>query len=74
VLSFVEALARSQEIHKKRHLLLGNGFSIACRPDCFNYKRILDEADLDVVPHNVVHPGLLEGWGCLDTQIKEDTG
>lgn len=20
--------------------------------------------DLAVVPHNVVHPGLLEGWGC----------
>jgi hypothetical protein len=47
LLSFVEALARSQEIHKKRHLLLGNGFSIACRPDCFDYKRILDEADLE---------------------------
>ncbi len=29
---------------------------------------------LGVVPHHVVHPGLLESWGCLDTQIKEDTG
>jgi hypothetical protein len=29
---------------------------------------------LAVVPNNVVHPGLLEGWGCLSTQIKEDTG
>jgi Domain of unknown function (DUF4917) len=46
VLDFADALARSTEIHKKRHLLLGNGFSIACRPDCFTYGRLLDEADL----------------------------
>jgi hypothetical protein len=30
--------------------------------------------DLDVVPHNVVHPGLLEGWGCEPPRPKEDTG
>lgn len=49
MLTFEEALARSHEIHKKRHLLLGNGFSIACRPDCFAYERILDEADLEAL-------------------------
>ena len=32
------------------------------------------EPALGVVPHHVVHPGLLEGWGCQATQIKEDTG
>jgi len=46
MLTFEEALARSAEIHNKRHVLLGNGFSIACRPDCFTYGRLLDEADL----------------------------
>jgi chromate transporter len=29
---------------------------------------------LAVVPHNVVHPGLLEGWGCRPPRLKEDTG
>jgi hypothetical protein len=49
MLSFDQALQRSTEIHHKRHVLLGNGFSIACRPDCFAYGRILDEADLDAL-------------------------
>lgn len=31
-------------------------------------------AELAVVPHNVVHPGLLEGWGCDPPTDKEDTG
>jgi hypothetical protein len=29
----------------KRHLLLGNGFSIACRPELFTYARLFDMAD-----------------------------
>ncbi len=46
-LSFAEALERSSEVHAKlRHVLLGNGFSIACRADCFKYENLLDEADL----------------------------
>lgn len=46
---FSEALARAAEIHNKRHLLLGNGFSIACRADCFTYGRLLDAADLSAL-------------------------
>ena len=46
LLSFTEALEGADEVGAGRHLLLGNGFSIACRPDCFNYGRLLDEADL----------------------------
>jgi hypothetical protein len=46
MLSFKEALAESGQIQGKRHVLLGNGFSIACRPDCFTYGRLFDEADL----------------------------
>lgn len=47
--TFGQALERATQIHKKRHLLLGNGFSIACRPSCFNYARLLDEADLSTL-------------------------
>ena len=46
VLSFEDALKAAAKVHANRHLLLGNGFSIACRPDCFTYGRLLDEADL----------------------------
>lgn len=46
VATFVEALEASTRVGPGRHLLLGNGFSIACRPDCFSYRRLLDEADL----------------------------
>jgi uncharacterized protein DUF4917 len=33
--------------YTKRHVLLGNGFSISCRPDCFRYDALLDEATFD---------------------------
>jgi hypothetical protein len=46
MLTFEEALVGADGIHKKRHLLLGNGFSIAARPDSFRYGRLLEEADL----------------------------
>jgi len=32
------------------HVLLGNGFSIACRPNIFRYDRLLDQADLSARP------------------------
>jgi hypothetical protein len=46
--TFEQALESSERFNK-RHLLLGNGFSIACRPDCFRYVRLLDEADLSTL-------------------------
>ncbi len=46
MLTFEEALTRAGEVHRKRHLLLGNGFSIAARPESFRYGRLLEEADL----------------------------
>jgi Domain of unknown function (DUF4917) len=60
--TFEEALAAAEAFHKRRHLLLGNGFSIACRPDCFSYRRLLDEADLTALS--------VEG---LDLFSNEDT-
>jgi hypothetical protein len=38
------------ECGDKRHLLLGNGFSIACRPNLFSYGRLFDMADFSAVP------------------------
>ncbi len=56
VLSFSEALEKSEATTGSRHLLLGNGFSIACRPDLFRYDRLLDEADFSdlVVDHEAL--------------------
>jgi len=39
-MTFQEALA---EAGKKPHLLLGNGFSIALKPDIFSYASLFDE-------------------------------
>lgn len=44
LLSFQEAIHASSS-YSKRHLLLGNGFSIACRPDIFRYDRLFEQAD-----------------------------
>jgi hypothetical protein len=44
MITFAEAL-KDAERHKKRHLLLGNGFSIACRPDIFLYGKLYENAD-----------------------------
>lgn len=49
VLSFEEALAASKRVGGNRHLLLGNGFSIACRPEAFTYGNLFEEADLDAL-------------------------
>lgn len=49
LLTFQEAL-RDSERFKKRNLLLGNGFSIACKRDIFQYKSLLEQADFSAVP------------------------
>ena len=43
LLSFKEALDLSEEFGK-RHLMLGNGFSIALRPDIFTYNTLFESA------------------------------
>ncbi|KUJ78767.1 hypothetical protein AVO45_19135 [Ruegeria marisrubri] len=42
-LDFEQALRKS-DAYGKRHLLLGNGFSIACKPDIFAYGSLFEEA------------------------------
>lgn len=43
LLDFVEALKKAN-VYGKKHLLLGNGFSIACKPDIFAYGSLFEEA------------------------------
>lgn len=44
VLTFAEAI-KEYESYNKRHLLLGNGFSIACKPNIFIYGKLFEQAD-----------------------------
>ncbi|MGL5793951.1 MAG: DUF4917 family protein, partial [Waterburya sp.] len=44
LLTFDEAIEKSK-CYGKRHLLLGNGFSIACRKDIFCYDKLFEQAD-----------------------------
>jgi hypothetical protein len=48
ILSFDEALQRADDRHK--HVLLGNGFSRACRNDIFAYEVLFDRADFTNIP------------------------
>ena len=43
ILTFDQALKQAEN-YGKRHLLLGNGFSIACAPDIFHYGSLFEEA------------------------------
>lgn len=49
VISFADAIADSARF-SKRHLLLGNGFSIACEPDIFHYGSLFEQADFSNIP------------------------
>jgi hypothetical protein len=46
IISFEEALAKSEG---KKHLLLGNGFSRACRDDIFAYSALFQRADFSAL-------------------------
>ncbi len=48
LIPFAEALTRTDTV--KRHLLLGNGFSISLFPDCFRYDALLEAADFSAIP------------------------
>ena len=45
VVSFAEALEHLPNV--KKHVLLGNGFSRACRDDIFSYDALFNQADFD---------------------------
>jgi len=49
IITFNEALKKVEK-YSNKHLLLGNGFSIAYRHDIFTYGSLLDEADFTSLP------------------------
>jgi len=49
IITFNEALKKAEK-YSNKHLLLGNGFSIAYRHDIFTYGSLLDEADFTSLP------------------------
>lgn len=48
MLKFDEALKEALRYNRK-HLLLGNGFSIACRPEIFAYGKLFEQADFSKI-------------------------
>ena len=65
IVSFKEALKMSDS--NKRHLLLGNGFSIAYRRDIFSYKNLFKEADFSSVSENAKR--VFEKFDIYDFEI-----
>lgn len=49
LITFQDAINETEG--KKRHLILGNGFSIACRPDIFRYDTLYNQADFSNCLH-----------------------
>ena len=48
LLTFTEAIQDAQR-YTRRHALLGNGFSIACRPNIFAYGKLYEQADFSKI-------------------------
>lgn len=61
--TFEEAIADSSKF-SKRHALLGNGFSIACRPKIFVYGRLFEQADFSDLSPNA--KAVFEALGTQD--------
>lgn len=62
IFTFDNAIEHSARF-KKRHLLLGNGFSIACRPKIFTYGSLFEQADFSSAPRL---PAVFEAVGTTD--------
>ncbi len=65
VVTFDEALASVPQT-ARRHALLGNGFSRACRDDIFSYSTLFDQADF-----NALSPAAREAFRALGTSDFE---
>lgn len=66
LLSFADAIEEAKERGVKPHLLLGNGFSISCRPDIFHYGKLFENADF-----SSMSPYVKGVFGALKTQDFE---
>ena len=65
ILTFQQALTESQQF-SRRHVLLGNGFSIACRPDIFLYGKLYEQANF-----SKLSPTAKKAFEALETQDFE---
>lgn len=65
LITFDQALKESSS-YNKRHVLLGNGFSIACRPDIFVYGKLFERADF-----SELSPSARNAFDALDTMDFE---
>lgn len=64
-LTFKQAIAETDN-NANRHLLLGNGFSIACKPDIFRYGKLFEQADF-----SGLSPMVKNAFAALKTQDFE---
>ena len=64
-LTFADALQDAQQ-YNRRHALLGNGFSIACRPNIFTYGKLFEQADF-----SKISPTAKNAFTALKTQDFE---
>lgn len=53
IISFEQALHEASISSNHKHLILGNGFSIALMPDIFSYESLFDEADFSGLSPNL---------------------
>lgn len=67
LISFEEAIAQSHAEGKRPHVLLGNGFSRACRNDIFAYDALFERADF-----RTLSPTAREVFEVLDTVDFEE--
>jgi hypothetical protein len=65
MLTFQQAIDEAQQ-YNKRHALLGNGFSISCRPNIFVYGKLFERADF-----SDLSPSAKLAFEALDTQDFE---
>lgn len=63
ILTFDRALQVSED---KRQLLLGNGFSIALKPDIFTYGSLYENADFSSIPHA---PQIFDALNTKDFEV-----
>lgn len=66
LLTFQDAIKESKS-STKRHLLIGNGFSIAWKPNVFQYSSLYDQADFDSLNPEI--KGVFESLDTTDFEI-----